>query len=153
MSIIIKMFIALFIIGFSGLFILKQPDGKPWLSLNEFLPDRNTIKTITPSRHNHDDKQTIYRWKDASGQWQFSDKPPAENASEEIQLSGHLNRDLAEKVTTKTKPTTSTENNPAPTKNTEHSTKLSPENIAKLMDDAKNVQHLINDRNAQLNTQ
>ena len=39
MSLMIKFFCILLVLGVAGLFIVKKPDGSPWLSVNDFIPE------------------------------------------------------------------------------------------------------------------
>lgn len=169
MSLPIKFFCALFVIGFAGLFILKKPDGTPWLSANDFAPDtsalmseasalmkqaKNASSTITLNSDDVDNKAEknssgIYRWKDQDGQWQYSDTPPQNQTAETITVSGHLNRDLVDttslQAARETKPEEQTTNTsgiiPA---------SMSPEKISKLIEDTQNVQKLMDDRQSQI---
>lgn len=169
MGLAIKFFCAILVIGFAGLFVLKKPDGTPWLSLDEFMPDTKGITSSTndivskaKGMLDNDQPTTtantsggVYRWKDKNGQWQFSDQPPTANiAAEKIDVSGDLNRDIAEKFTPpETKPsatTASTANTPGT--NVIPST-LSPEKVEKLMQDANNIQNLMDNRQKKLEKQ
>ncbi len=169
MGLMIKLFCALLVIGLAGMFVLKTPDGKPWLSIEQLLPDTSSLSEIsknlsalTKGDHSKDSDQTssttdndsgIYRWKDANGQWQYSDKPQHEQA-EQVDVSGNLNSDLVAKL----KPRESVENNEnTSTENTPSNSilpaSLSPEKVSKLMEDTKNIQQLMDDRQSQLNQQ
>jgi hypothetical protein len=48
-------------------YFMKGPDGKP---LMEMVPGLDTTLSTEQTR------QTYYKWKDASGVWQFGDNPP-----------------------------------------------------------------------------
>lgn len=113
MSLIIKFFCFLLALGLAGLFVLKEPDGSPWLSIDEFIPNTqaliaNTLslanktkqmvekKAVNDTNNNNDN---IYRWEDDSGQWQYSDTPPTNHTVESIHVSGNLNSDIVEKFT------------------------------------------------------
>ncbi len=160
MNLAIKFFCCLLVLGLAGLFVLKQPDGTPWLSLNDFAPDlskvatsvEGLINTLTPdtssTNSDADTQNGIYRWKDANGQWQFSDTAPSGLQAETVELSGELNRDLVEQYTPP-EPITRTntaEPNPSNTNNSVIPATLSPEKISELIKDANNVQQLMDDR-------
>jgi len=84
------------IIALAGLFVLKQPNGQPWLSLDGFLPNAQVIDekiNSVNSRLQHvfdkypprkENNVKVYRWKDSNGHWSYSDKPQAHFESEEI---------------------------------------------------------------------
>ncbi|MDP2561231.1 DUF4124 domain-containing protein [Psychrobium sp. 1_MG-2023] len=77
----------------SGLFIIKQPNGEPWLSWSDFTPDKETLannrlfnkaEQLTDTALTHVESlvaapkgktQHVYRWQDGQGQWHYSDKP------------------------------------------------------------------------------
>lgn len=57
----------------AGIFVYQDPEYRAWFERqsDQVLPD-----TVT---HNK-----AYRWQDANGQWQLSDKPPAEGIDFEV---------------------------------------------------------------------
>jgi hypothetical protein len=179
MSLPIKVFSAVLILGCAGLFVLKKPDGTPILSANEFLPDinalvadakklianaKNSTSSIGNSLANNPEKNTqentektaqaqpnIYRWRDSDGQWQFSDTPPANQAAEAMNVSGNLNKDLVATYEPPKEPETenaATSNNSSATNLTPMT--VSPEKISKLIEDANNIQKLVDDRAEQM---
>lgn len=163
MGLMIKFFCALLVIGLVGLFVLKKPDGSPWLSIADFTPDTTLIKNDALSLINKVKKTTasdtgekkqggIYRWKDANGQWQFSDTAPTDQTAETITVSGNLNSDLSEKYTPPKKPENKIVDKPEASNSIIPST-LSPEKISKLMKDANNVQQLMDERASQMEKQ
>lgn len=168
MSLGIKFFMVVMIFGIAGLFVLKKPDGTPWLSVSDFTPDTraisdsaksmtktvtNTIKETAALPSSEAPSGGVYRWKDANGQWRYSDKAP-DNVSENqqvetLQVSGDLNRDLVEEGSRRT-PESSNQgsNNTADTSISP--TSISPEKISKLIDDTKNVKKMMEERNSRL---
>lgn len=158
MNLMVKLFITLFVIAFVGLFVLKKPDGTPWLSLNEFMPTTEGLTIDLPDLPDHNDSSTdasadnIYRWKDENGHWQFSDTPPTGLIAERIEVTGDLNQDIAEppplipeqtaEVTTTSVDTSS----PLPIA----PTTISPDKIQKLMEDTQNIQNIMDSRQAEL---
>ena len=98
MSLSLKFFCFTIILGVAGLFVLKKPDGTPWLALNDFIFDTSSAKDliddITPNSIRRPDEVVVYRWQDAEGNWQFSDKPASDSTVEQVTVSTHLNRDL-----------------------------------------------------------
>ena len=151
MSLPLKFFCFLMVFGFAGLFVLKKPDGTPWLSLGDFVPDMQSVtdsigNTVPDSLTGADDV-AVYRWKDADGNWQYSDKSPSHITAEQKVINTHLNRDLApEKIkTVASKP--KGQGKALLIKDSSLSpTTLSPDKISKLVDDAQNIQNLVDDR-------
>jgi hypothetical protein len=171
MGLIIKLFCFVLVAGLAGLFVLKKPDGSPWLSVDAFMSDTQTIgsnmrdlmnkvKNTTANSeentsNNNNRNKSIYRWKDVKGQWQFSDIPPTDQVAETILVSGNLNKDIAEKYTPPEEKTVETNNNEDDQSQNANimPTTLSPEKISKLINDTKNIQKLMDDRSTQLNKQ
>lgn len=106
MKLFIKLVSFILVLGLSGPFFLRGPDGRPWLDYREFLPDfaalsrkaRNLAVEVKelggPASDQKSSIQTsdkpaalltegqeatgegLYRWQDDNGQWHFSDQPP-----------------------------------------------------------------------------
>ena len=160
MSLIIKLFAFLLVLGLAGLFVLKDPNGQPFLNAKDFIPDTNSISAsveqVLPEKISGSDSATVYRWQDANGNWQFSDKPPANITAEELIVETHLNSDIAPPAPASrpAQPSTNSgraifigdSNKPKPG----IGTTTSPENIKQLIDDANNVQGLMDERSKQL---
>jgi len=88
-----------------GLFVLKGPEGQPWLTVDDLLPktlmidkeiesiadkflvtyENFTVEGNSQIEQGSDIK--VYRWKDSSGNWSYSDKPKASADSEEVFLN------------------------------------------------------------------
>ena len=173
MSLPIKAFSAVLILGCAGLFVLKKPDGSPILSMQDFLPDISSIsqdakklirdaKNLTSSIGNNlednseDDAEQnaqteskVYRWKDSNGQWQFADTPPVNQAAEAMSVSGNLNKDLVATYEPPEEPTVENDTATTPTASLVPMT-VSPDEVSKLMKDVNNMQQLMDDRGEQL---
>ncbi len=162
MSLAIKFFCFLLVLGFAGLFVLKKPDGTPWLSLDGLIPDlsigsiKDTIDDAMPEQVlGGNDSVPVYRWKDAEGNWQFSDAPPANTttAAEQVMVSTDVNRDLAPVFTPSPVEVATPKKSGKAILIKDRSlspTTISPDKISTLVDDAKNVQNLVDDRQKQL---
>lgn len=155
---IISLVLALAVLG---LFVIKQPNGEPWLSLDAFLPDtlkiadkvnlvtdkfNNVYKNIT-SQESDDIK--VYRWKDADGNWSYSDNPNEMSNSQELTLN-------PDDVMVMPSFDASTIN-PPESKTNKSKVKASPSNEAnspsKVLDvfkEANNVQKIMDDRQNKL---
>ncbi|MGH1487754.1 MAG: DUF4124 domain-containing protein [Cellvibrionaceae bacterium] len=150
MKLIVKFFCFLLVLGFAGLFVLKKPDGTPWLSLDDFIPDISvgSVKDALPGGN----EVAVYRWKDAEGNWQYSDTPPGNNTAEQVLVNTNLNRDLVPEF----KPSKVADTKPKSGKallikdSSISPTTVPMDKIPELVDDAKNVQQLMDDRTKQL---
>lgn len=160
MGLIVKFFSFLLVLGFAGLFVLKKPDGTPWLSLDDFTPDTSSIKRsindAIPDQvvgGSGGDSVSVYKWQDAEGNWQFSDQPPTGVAAKQVLVNTDVNRDLAPLPPAPRIADSSSEKKGKAflIKDSGISpTTISPDKIGKLVDDANNVQNLVNDRQKQL---
>jgi hypothetical protein len=162
MKLIITFFSFLLVLGFSGLFVLKKPDGTTWLTLDTIIPAlsfdsiKESVGEALPDQiiGGNGEQVMVYKWKDAEGNWQFSDKPPEEKRVEQVMLSTRLNRDLVPALkTVNSSDVQPDSDNKTPLMKQAPSispTTIAPGKISKLIDDARNVQTLMNDRQAQL---
>mgnify|MGYP000630563410 CR=1 FL=1 len=95
--------ICIVLLGFGGLFVLKQPNGSPWLSVNDFYNFQSVNQKITDFKKGVADQtqsllnsdllnsdllsvvsidenaHTIYKWQDQQGTWHYSDNKPDSN--------------------------------------------------------------------------
>ena len=145
----IKFLLFLLVLGFCGMFVLKTPDGRPWLSPDDFVPNISLAKLWPinfPSfgQEAADSNVEVYRWRNAQGHWVYSDAPPADGKAEKINVNTQANRDLypsasgnVESADTATPP--SETSIPTPTI-------VSPADVATLVDDARNVQEVLDQR-------
>jgi hypothetical protein len=176
MSLPIKVFSAVLILGCAGLFVLKKPDGNPVLSIDKFIPDigiiisdaksfianaKNEVASIVEKlpgdkeekiEQNIQAKPDIYRWKDSNGQWQFSDTPPANQTAEAIKVSGNLNKDLVASYEAPQELSIEDDTIDSEATSTDSIIPMtvSPDKVSKLMEDANNIQKLMDDRASQL---
>lgn len=89
MSMFYKLIILGLILALAAPFIMKKPDGTPFMTWEQFMPGSkdvlNKIKSSTQS-----DTQ-LYRWKDAKGHWQYTDTPPENGQGEKIAVKTTIN--------------------------------------------------------------
>lgn len=161
MSLIIKFFAFILVLGLAGMFVLKDPNGQAFLSVDDFIPDTSkitaSVEKILPEQvvGGGSEKTMVYRWQDANGNWQFSDQPPSDVIAEQVLIDTHLNSDIAP-PTPKTKAPVSEQRSGNAVwigdsdSTPSIGTTVSPDKIEKLVDDAKNVQQLIDNRDQQL---
>ncbi|MFT6387778.1 MAG: hypothetical protein ACJAUP_001150 [Cellvibrionaceae bacterium] len=163
MGLIIKFFCFLLVLGLAGLFVLKKPDGTPWLSVDDLIPDTSLIKrSVSDAMSDQfvggsdgnflDEKVSVYKWKDADGNWQFSDTPPENVIAQQILVGTNVNRDLAPLPASPLAPREQPENRKTiPIKDGGFSpTTIAPNKVSKLVGDAKGVQKLVDDRQKKL---
>ncbi len=138
--------------------VLKGKDGRPLMSFSDLkmpklslpelpeTPDLSNIKDKTPNI-SMPGKDIVYKWRDKEGELHFTSTPPPKGI--EYTVKGYdPNTNLIQSVEIKTEEsehTAQTED-----KNTKEpldlSNPYSPEKVKKLIDDAQNVQKLLNDR-------
>jgi len=147
----------------AGLFVMKRPDGQTWLSLNEVTPDlqqtkfevkqfsKDAIKTIKNVFNDESEEVnknvTVYRWKDEKGNWHFSDKPNEKTEkvildSSKITVLPSFKKDANKTEITSNK-NESSFSIPTPTT-------IAPDKIKDLIQDANNIQNLIDNREKQI---
>jgi len=157
-KIFIKFLIFVLILGLAGPFVMKGPDGKPMLSLRDFLPDVNQIKadveSMTGSAERQFDRATssdlnagktkVYKWRDSSGNWHLSDRPIAEAGGRDQVMHVDPDANLVEGR----EPTPEVEQSSAVESSNALSLPMtvSPSQVGKLIDDAKAVQGLMDKR-------
>jgi len=162
MRLAIKFFIFVLVLGLAGPFILKKPDGTPWMDARMLLPDvqswgRELTAWWEKTKHKAPEsvgggggKPTeVYRWRAEDGSWQFSDKPPVQGSAETIAVDPNANliqglpEPEPEIEPEKAEAKDSGINLPMPMT-------ISPDKVQKLKQDAEAVQQLMDDRARQL---
>lgn len=115
MKLFIKLLLFLLVLGIAGPFIIKKPDGRPLLTLNdiksntgEFLQSFRQMSALltslikpaassaTSQTSNDSSKENtnltrVHKWRDKEGQWQFSDQAPENTYSETITINPNQN--------------------------------------------------------------
>lgn len=147
-------------IALMGLFVLKQPNGSTWISLDNLLPStlgiEQKVKVTTSQLKIFYDSITseesenvkVYRWKDANGNWSYSDKPSTTIDNEELSLNPDdvLVFPVLDSSNNNSEPWSDEKNTdifPSPTF-------ISPSKVLELYKDANNVQKLMDDRQQKL---
>lgn len=159
-----KLLIATLVIGLLLPFtILKGKDGKPLMSFSSLkmpemgLPDvpslpKSTSTGLTTGAGS--DNTVIYQWKDSSGSIQFTNSLPPEGV--EYTVKGYdPDTNVIQSVklpeeTSEEEQVVQTEKK-LPSEPDGLASVYSPEKVNKLIDDAKNVEKLLNDRLKQQN--
>ncbi len=164
LKLFLKLSLALLVIAFSGLFVLKNPDGQPWLNVNDLksmIPDfsslTNQVKTLTPDIKNplnkDDSEKTVaYKWQDENG-WHYSSQPPSNIPEDQVTtIIVDPDTNLIPAIPT------STHTKKSAHKLTEKKSKTSSETetsggINQMLEEANNVQNLMNERTQTLEDQ
>lgn len=139
--------------------VLKGKDGRPLMSLGNLkmpelsIPDMPEVlpagKPGATAAKDASGNDLVYKWTDAEGNLHFSNTPPGDGS--EYSVKGYdPQMNLIQSVKPKPEPV----DNPAvakadpqqPPQKIEIGSPYSPEKIGKLIEDAQNVQQLLNDR-------
>lgn len=161
MKLFAKLMIAVLLIGMMLPFtILKGPDGKTLMSFSDIaLPDfsmpgmpnfSQALKGSEPIPGDNSDlsgKDIFYQWYDAEGNVQFTSEPPAEGI--EYTMKGfdpNANVIQAVKSPPEQNADEADTGEQSSAKSDDFGNPYSEDSIKKLLDDAKNVEKLINQR-------
>lgn len=152
-----KLTIAILVIGILLPFtFLKGKDGKPLMNFGELkmpefsMPDlpkssgSKSVDTVINSSPN-----SIYEWKDAEGNLQFSNTPPAEGVEYTVrEYDPNTNVIQSIKLLAEETEASSTEpqTNQKIISSEDPVDVYSPDRVKKLIDDAKNIENILNDR-------
>ncbi len=158
MKLFIKFICFVLVLGVAGMFFIKKPDGQPWLQPSDFLPDFSswgrkfgqTLENTTGEEVdglNKMGKTRVFKWKDKYGNTQFSDKPPFNTAGisdlKEVWIDPDVNLmegiKMLEEEESQGAGVSSSLPVPLPTT-------VPLDQVPKLINDAKNVQELMNQR-------
>ncbi|WP_105169377.1 DUF4124 domain-containing protein [Pseudoalteromonas sp. T1lg23B] len=153
------MLVMIMLIGLGSLFVLKRPDGKPWLSLSSITQKtkestsnvfddakstlNNSLKHIASSS-TKTPSGSIYKWQDANGNWVYSDQPNPNGHSQTHVLD-------TSKVTIMAAEDTAILKDLAAQKaqieaKLKVPSALNPSDVKQLMLDAQNIQKLMDER-------
>ncbi|WP_440054836.1 DUF4124 domain-containing protein [Pseudoalteromonas sp. T1lg65] len=156
--------IMVMLVGLASLFIVKRPDGKPWLSAEKVaqaveqqfdnltqqskemrsLVSDNVIPAPSDKVFSNNE-QVMYRWRDEAGQWHYSDKPNPNGASEAYLLDESRINTMAIQQSTMITPAKSTKQPVF-----QGISGLTTADPQKVMVEAKKVQKLMEERQRQL---
>ncbi len=169
MKIFYYLAIGLLILSCAGLFVLKRPDGGAWLNLADIItPIKTKVQMLQSDVANKIRKSTssvgeqqpetveVFRWQDEKGEWHFSDKIGSNiKGSDKNSASSNVQK-IAIKTTNLMSIKVEQDNSKPIEK--EHSAQSSANKplqsslskIPTLIDDAQNVQTLMDERTKQL---
>ncbi|GLQ33114.1 DUF4124 domain-containing protein [Litoribrevibacter albus] len=156
MKIMIKLMLLALVGAVVAPMLIKGPDGKPLLSWQDFfsLPSQDSGSAsssdpdVTPQSPSG--LTTVYKWKDKEGQWHFSDKPQDHVDNETLKYNPNANiiQSLAKKEEeseVEVTPMKVPEPSAGPSLTTVPLTE-----VPELMDQAKQYQQLLDQRNKTL---
>lgn len=174
MKLFTKVMLLVLVLGLVGPFIIKRPDGRPWMNTNDILPDFSSLRArvenswsrLTGAAENMTDdldlpsgKTKVYRWQASDGSWVFSDAPPPDSKSEEMWVDPNANVIQSTGLSTQ-QHSEENENTINPVAEKEAANPagngiplpltITPKQVSKLIQDAKDVQQQVNDRNREL---
>ncbi len=142
-----------------GLFVLKKPNGEPWISVSDFTNTSkltnqiDAIKTQAVSKaqsllQSEPSNPTIYKWQDDKGVWHYSDKKAENNTSAEWDVPENMT--VIPAIKPLPKKSNSKSDEPDKTKRTlpQGSNKIST-----LINDANNVQAIMDNRTKKIDEQ
>lgn len=96
----IKILIVLVILACIGPFILKAPDGKPLMTLDDLKPvfpevlidllSKNAQRSLKDAAAVNEPIK-VYKWQDEAGAWHFSTDPNDADRGEVMELDGNIN--------------------------------------------------------------
>ena len=110
MKLYIKFILFLVVLAVAGPFIMKRPDGRPLLTINDIKSGDSSImksfKTLTGLFHSSKETLSlddslpedaerlltrVHKWQDEEGVWHFSDQQPEGETSETVEIDPNQN--------------------------------------------------------------
>lgn len=159
MGLFIKLIATIGVIAFAGLFVLKKPDGAPWLTLQDLgfrIPEFKLPKVSKDDPLGASSDTQVYKWKE-NGTWHYSEKLPTHLSPDQVeQLSINPDTNLIPAVKVKKEPELETpeqKSEPLDPSNelpTQPPGILNPQGIKDLIEDAQGVQQLMDERSKQI---
>lgn len=126
--------------------VLKGKDGAPLMTLDKVkMPSLPTLPDIDLSLPSSDSSKsdTVYKWQDSQGVWQFSTTPPPQGT----QYSTQVYNPAANQVQAFEAPKPEPETQPQQATGVPSlSDAYNPQNIQKLMQNAQQIQNTLNER-------
>lgn len=137
--------------------LLKKDDGSTWMSFSNFelpdfsspsLPNVPRLDSITDSASLDEGEVEIYEWIDSEGAIQFSNQPPPAGVEYRVrQFDRNANVIQSVELPSGEAGTAAVEaQESSPGDPQESPSPYTPEGVQKLMDDAKNIEKLLNQR-------
>lgn len=144
----------LVVIAFAGPMLMKQPDGTPFVE----SPLDYFTRSSTSSQNNEANgisTQSFYKWQEEDGSWHYSDQPKAGKKVETVTVNTNANLIQGLRAEKKKDPEVVQEEAVAQSAKVEAPSLPLPmtvplEKVSKMLDDAQNIQQLIDGRNEQV---
>jgi hypothetical protein len=153
MKFLVKLLIAFLFIGIAGLFVLKTPDGKPVISMKAITYKAKSFAQDSDLYNNKVTETEVYRWKDGQGKWQYSNVEPNNNQAKKVEQQVNIIPSKPKKITVpESNKSTISEKKTTPLSGLSPTT-ISPDKISRLIDEAKNVQQLMDKRLPEIESQ
>jgi len=163
MKLFLKFIIFIVVLACAAPFILKRTDGRPWMSFSDLktpdlsVPDISPITDQVRKLHNTDSddvtrhQTTVFKWQDKNGIWHFSDEASTTAESEEIIINHNTNMvHIDTQGTTVEAPQTKSDESLVNNNTQALDPDSNPyEQLPGLIDKAKNVEQLLNQRQQQ----
>jgi len=164
------------VLGLAGPFIIRAPNGQPYLNYQDFLPSWSSLKSrwnniempglgdnnSASGDTNSTDKSNaslsnwgktrVYRWQDEDGIWQYSDTQPADIEAEVLWFDPNENTLFSQPTEIETEESQDEDENNAQKPGFELPLPLTvaPGEVSTLIEDAKKAQELMQQRNEML---
>ena len=164
MKLYVRFLAFVLVLGVVGLFVLKRPDGSPWLDYKAMMPDWQSMKyqvesSVTEmtqeaakiSGSENTGEVKVYRWKGPDGAWVFSDSPPVQGDVDEVWVDP--NQNLIQGIDLSKPDTVDAETQEAASPSLPLPMTVAPGQVKKLMEDARGVQDLMDQRQQALEQQ
>jgi len=133
-------------IAFAGPMLMKKPDGTPFME----APWKSNNSSQGGASINT--QQSFYKWQDEDGTWHYSDQPQVGKNIETVTVNTNTNliqglrmEEKKEEVVVEKKPEAKTETPAIPLPMT-----VPLEKVSKMLDDANNMQQVMDNRNKQI---
>lgn len=133
-----KIIFVLFLGAIIAPMFIKGPDGEPIMSISDWIPEKPDVSSLSSSSEG---QAAFYRYQDAEGNWQYTDRPPEGVNAELVEVNTNAN--VIQSVEAKPKETARAEAS-AP------GVAGYVDNMKDVMQDAEDVQKLMDDREGQL---
>lgn len=141
----------LVVIAFAGPMLMKKPDGTPFME-----SPLDLFSTSSTGSQNNESSinttQSFYKWQDDEGTWHYSDQPQAGKNIETVTVNTNANliqglriEKKKEQVIVEKKPEVKAESSAIGLPMT-----VPLEKVSKMLEDANNMQQLMDNRNKQI---
>lgn len=138
--------VVLVAIAFAGPMLMKKPDGSP---LMEAPWNSSSSSSDSPSVNT---SQSFYKWQDEDGTWHYSDQPQTGQNIETVTVNTNANliQGLRTEKKKEEKEEKVVEKEKAETPSVPLPMTVPLEKVSKMLEDANNMQKLMDDRSQQI---